>query len=198
MWDWQLIKSLHGSFLWLQGLSPGSASFLGSFTGASVGLFALLIGALFNAHLCRRRDERLRRIEARAAATALRAELSGINQALMQNIANTETQRPPSGGGYYVPDLSQGIRAYPHVLPKIGLFDSETIRLVLVAYAVVEQHCEVLAAWGGTQAANAPIGRRAIYMPAQYVEHLGTIDRKTSEYVQSAITKLDTFLQKNK
>jgi hypothetical protein len=198
MWDWQLIKSLHGSFLWLQGLSPGSASFLGSFAGASVGLFALLIGALFNAHLCRRRDERLRRIEARAAATALRAELSGINQALMQNIANTETQRPPSGGGYYVPDLSQGIRAYPHVLPKIGLFDSETIRLVLVAYAVVEQHCEVLAAWGGTQAANAPIGRRAIYMPAQYVEHLGTIDRKTSEYVQSAITKLDTFLQKNK
>jgi hypothetical protein len=198
MGDWQLIKSLHGSFLWLQGLSPGSASFLGSFAGASVGLFALLIGALFNAHLCRRRDERLRRIEARAAATALRAELSGINQALMQNIANTETQRPPSGGGYYVPDLSQGIRAYPHVLPKIGLFDSETIRLVLVAYAVVEQHCEVLAAWGGTQAANAPIGRRAIYMPAQYVEHLGTIDRKTSEYVQSAITKLDTFLQKNK
>ena len=166
MGDWQLIKSLHGSFLWLQGLSPGSASFLGSFAGASVGLFALLIGALFNAHLCRRRDERLRRIEARAAATALRAELSGINQALMQNIANIETQRPPSGGGYYVPDLSQGIRAYPHVLPKIGLFDSETIRLVLVAYAVVEQHCEVLAAWGGTQAANAPIGRRAIYMAA--------------------------------
>ena len=198
MWNWQLIEPLHGFFLWLQSLSPGSASFLGSFAGASLGLVALLIGALFNAHLCRRRDDKLRRLEARAAATALKAELSGINQALMQNIANTETQRPPSGGGYYVPDLSQGIRAYPHVLPKIGLFDPETIQLVLVAYAVVEQHCEVLAAWGGTQAANAPIGRRAIYMPVQHVEHLGTINRKTQEYVQSAITKLDGFLEKNK
>ena len=147
MWDWQPNESLRGFFLWLQGLSPGSASFLGSFTGASIGLFALLIGALLNAHLYRRRDDRLRRAEARAAATALKAELTGINQVLMQNIANTEAQRPPPGGGYYVPDLSQGIRAYPHVLPKIGLFDPDTIQLVLVAYAVVEQHCEVLAAW---------------------------------------------------
>jgi hypothetical protein len=192
------METLQGFFLWLQGLSAGPASFLGSFAGAALGLFALLIGALFNAHLYRRRDDRLRRAEAHAAATALKAELTGINQALLQNIANTETQRPPPGGGYYVPDLSQGIRAYPHVLPKIGLFDSDTISLVLVAYAVVEQHCEVLAAWGGTQAANAPIGRRAIYMPVQYAEHLGTIDRKTSEYVQSAIAKLDSFLRKSK
>lgn len=198
MWDWQLTGALQSFSNWLQALSPGPASFLGSFTGASIGLFALLIGAMFNAHLYRRRDDRLRRIEARAAATALKAELTGINQALMQNIANTETQRPPPGGGYYVPDLSQGIRAYPYVLPKIGLFDSGTIQLVLVAYAIVEQHCEVLAAWGGTQAANAPIGRRAIYMPAQHAEHLGTIDRKTSEYVQSAIAGLDIFLKKNK
>ena len=198
MSDWQLIELLRNFFLWLQGLSPGSASFLGSFSGASMGLLALLIGALFNAHLYRRRDDRLRRAEARAAATALKAELTGINQALMQNIANTEAQRPPPGGGYYVPDFSQGIRAYPHILPKIGLFDPDTIQLVLVAYAVVEQHCEVLAAWGGTQAANAPIGRRAIYMPVQHAEHLGTIHRKTIEYVQSAITELDRFLRRTK
>jgi hypothetical protein len=197
MRDWQLTESLRGVFIWLQSLSPGSASFLGSFTGASIGLFVLFIGALFNARLSRRRDDRLRRIEARAAATALSAELTGINQALMQNTVSMETQRPPLGGGYYVPDLSQGIRAYPHILPRIGLFDSETIQVVLVAYAVVEQHCEVLAAWGGTQAANAPIGRRAIYMPVQYAEHLRTIHNKTSEYVQAAITRLDLFLRRN-
>ena len=198
MWDWQPMETLQGFFLWLQGLPAGPATFLGSFAGAALGLFALLIGALFNAHLHRRRDDRLRRSEAYAAATALKAELTGIKQALLQNIANTEPQRPPPGGGYYVPDLSQGIRVYPHVLPKIGLFDSGTINIVLVAYAVVEQHCEVLAAWGGTQAANAPIGRRAIYMPAQHAEHLATIDRKTSEYVESAIASLDNFLRKSK
>ncbi len=60
---------------WLNTLSPGAASFLGSLTGASVGLMALLLGALFNAHLNRSRDDRLRKEDARALAAALRAEL---------------------------------------------------------------------------------------------------------------------------
>ena len=64
--------------IWLEDLSGGAANFVGSFTGAAVGLIAILIGALFNAHLNRRRDDRLRRLEARAAATALRAELSAV------------------------------------------------------------------------------------------------------------------------
>jgi hypothetical protein len=58
---------------WLSHLSQGQASFLGSLTGAAIGLIALLLGALFNAHLNRRRDDRLRREDQRAVATALRA-----------------------------------------------------------------------------------------------------------------------------
>jgi hypothetical protein len=43
-----------------------------------VGLLALLLGALANAGLNRNRDDRLRREDHRAIATALRAELEGF------------------------------------------------------------------------------------------------------------------------
>jgi hypothetical protein len=53
----------------------GEAAFVGALIGSSIGLVALLLGALFNAELNRRRDDRLRREDRRAVATALRAEL---------------------------------------------------------------------------------------------------------------------------
>jgi hypothetical protein len=45
---------------WLGALPPSSASFVGTVTGSSLGLIALLLGALFNARLNRRRDDKLR------------------------------------------------------------------------------------------------------------------------------------------
>jgi hypothetical protein len=44
---------------WLATLPAGSASFVGTLTGSSFGLLAILIGALFNARLNRSRDDRL-------------------------------------------------------------------------------------------------------------------------------------------
>jgi hypothetical protein len=44
-------------------------AFLGSLVGALVGLFALLLGALFNARQNRKRDDRLRAEERRSVAT---------------------------------------------------------------------------------------------------------------------------------
>jgi hypothetical protein len=151
---------LQSFFNWLGGLSQGAASFLGSFTGAAIGLLAILAGALFNAYLNRRRDDRLRLLEARAAATALKAELSAINETLVQNITDAQTKPPASGEGYYVPDLSQGIRAFPH-----------------------------------KQAINAPSNRRAIYVPGTHADDLMKLDRKTRNYVQAAVAKLDAFLE---
>ena len=49
------------------------------------GHFALLIGALFNAHLNRKRDDELRKREARALAVALRAELFAMEIGEMAN-----------------------------------------------------------------------------------------------------------------
>lgn len=182
---------------WVQTLPSGAASFVGSLTGASIGLIAIVIGALFNAHLNRRRDDRLRKQDARASATALRAELSAINETLSRNIVHSQTSPPSSGQGYYVPDLSQAIRVFPHVLPKIGLFDVETIRPVLDAYAILEQYAESLVMGaGGQQHPAAPVNRRAIYVPGTHTSALTQLDRKTSDYIQAALAKLDGFLSK--
>jgi hypothetical protein len=57
---------------WLQTASQGQAIFVGTLVGSFFGLIALLLGALFNAELNRRRDDRLRTEEQRAVATALK------------------------------------------------------------------------------------------------------------------------------
>ena len=94
-----------------------------------MGLVALLLGALFNAHLNRRRDDRLRREEQRAVATALRAELAGCRQALLSNseLLKKEGYLTPDMN-FMTPDLVHAIRIMPHMIPKLGLLDQETIR----------------------------------------------------------------------
>src|SRR5262245_17797794 len=96
---------------WLETASQGQASFVGTLTGSFFGLVALLLGALFNAHLNRRRDDRIREEDQRAVATALRTELEGLRRTL-SDAAETLSEE-----GYLqpdeqiqVPDLAQSIR----------------------------------------------------------------------------------------
>jgi hypothetical protein len=178
---------------WLQGLSGGAANFVGSFTGAAIGLIALLLGALFNAHLNRRRDDRIRREEACATATALKAELSGIDRTLLKN-AESLNKPPPKDGGFNVPDPSHSVRVLPHVLPKFGSFDTDTIRLVLDAYSLVDQYCEALIMMGGKVDPNMPLHRRVVFLPAARAPHVITLNRNMSMQIHNAVAKLDAFL----
>ena len=70
---------------WLQTASQGQATFVGTLTGSFFGLLALLLGALANAGLNRSRDNRLRKEDQRAVATALRAELEALHRTLKDN-----------------------------------------------------------------------------------------------------------------
>jgi hypothetical protein len=140
---------------WLQNLSGGAASFVGSFTGAAIGLVALLIGALFNARLNRRRDDALRKLDARSVAAALRAELSGLNRTLLHDAERLAT---PPEWGTYTPDLAHSVRVMPHMLPKLGLLDADTIQDVIDAYSLVEQYCELSLSLGARLEENlAPL-----------------------------------------
>jgi hypothetical protein len=148
---------------WIQTLSQGGASFIGSLTGGLVGLIALLLGALFNAHLNRRRDDRLRGEDRRTLAAALRAELAGIAQTLENNAA----QLKKGSGDFIVPDVAHSVRVLPKMLPKIGLLDPETISKVIDAHIVIEQYCEQLTMRGGQLGSqNQTPNRRLIAMPA--------------------------------
>jgi hypothetical protein len=123
---------------WLHDTSPVQATFIGSVFG----FLALLGGALFNAWLNRRRDDRLRREEQRTVATALRAELAGCRRALLTNVELLNQDRRT--GTFLMPDLVQAILIMPHMIPKFGLLDEETIDKVTNAYLAVQQHSEQL------------------------------------------------------
>jgi len=116
---------------WFGALPASSASFLGTLTGSSLGLIALLIGALFNARLNRKRDDTLRIKETRALAGALKAELAGKSRSLKDNTRQIEERR---SSNVLVPDIAQSIRIMPKVTDKLGLLDEETIVAVIDAH----------------------------------------------------------------
>jgi len=123
---------------WLATLPPGSASFVGTLTGSSLGLVALLLGALFNARLNRKRDDALREADRIALASALHAELSGLHRSFVENAQHLIDYPPADDGGFVVPNPT--IRIFPEMLPKIGLLQTETIKAVMGAYILTEQY----------------------------------------------------------
>jgi hypothetical protein len=177
---------------WLQSLSGGAASFVGSFTGAVVGLVALLIGALFNAYLNRRRDRQIRLEEKRSVATALHAELAGIDHTLSRN---SEALENITRDYYLVPDPAQSVRVFPHMLPKIGVLDPTTIWNTVDAYLMMDQYSESLLVLGGTLSQKV-LHRRLIEMPSNSAKHVVMLNKKTSEAIQRALSTLDGHLHR--
>src|SRR5262245_405527 len=154
-WQWlHEINWLVGLWRWLNHISQSQATFL----GWVVGVVTLVGGALLNARLNRRRDDRLRREEQRAMATALRAELDRCRQILVSNSESLEKGTPDAivptdlGGKLpqiMAPELGRTIRIMPHMIPKLGLLDQETIKKVINAYLELERHGEKLLLLGG-------------------------------------------------
>ena len=62
-----------------------AAMFVGSIAGAGGGLFAILLGALYNAHLNRKRDDHLRDEKARALAKVLATEMEVVREVAEAN-----------------------------------------------------------------------------------------------------------------
>jgi hypothetical protein len=137
---------LPGFWQWLHTASQGQATFVGTLTGSFFGLVALLLGALFNAHLNRRRDDRLRSEEQRGVATALRAEFAGCRGALL---TNSQELKKGDAVQFVTPDFVHAIRIEPHMIPKLGLLDEETIDKVANAYLAIEEHGGRLLLLGG-------------------------------------------------
>ena len=71
---------------WLQQLSGGAGAFLGALAGSFFGLLAILGGALYNAHLNRKRDDRIRQQDTYTAAQAVLGELQAVHAALVPTL----------------------------------------------------------------------------------------------------------------
>jgi hypothetical protein len=125
---------------WLSSLSQGQATFLGSLTGSSIGLVAILIGALYNAHLNRKRDDRLRREDRATVTAAVLAELVGFRDSLQINVDRLKEE---SGASCFIRKVSQ-VRILHDMVSKLGLLDAITIQKVIAAYNVVERYEKIV------------------------------------------------------
>jgi hypothetical protein len=103
---------------WLATLPEGAANFLGSLAGAGLGLIAILAGALYNARLNRKRDDRLRRDDAASVARALSAELRMISSVLRDNARSF--QDSPRIGGAAGADVVHLIKVFPAIVSRLG------------------------------------------------------------------------------
>jgi hypothetical protein len=180
---------------WLGALPQSNASFVGTLTGSFLGLFALLLGALFNARLNRKRDDNLRDVDRAVAASAIYAELSGVHRTLLENAKRLTDQPPQAGEMFVVPDLAHSVQVFSHMLPKIGLLGADTIRTVMGAYVLIGQYAEGLILLGGAMQPNMPENRRLILVDAFYAKSVTAINEARAEAIKEAIDALEPYLK---
>jgi hypothetical protein len=176
---------------WLETLPNGAASFLGSLTGASVGLIAILIGALVNAHLNRKRDDALRRADARSVAIALKAELAPMAEGLLWNARLLDDDPGPVN---YIIDIAHSVQIMPQLLPKLGLLDETTIKDVTTAYGLIDQYCYHLIMLGGQLIPEMPANQRVVSLSDQLAGKAARINRSRAQVIQRAVARLDAIL----
>ena len=146
---------------WLEGLKGGAPTVVGAIIGALLGFLTLVLGALFNAHLNRLRDDNLRKQETRSVAAAICAEFQSLVDILEYNAKKLE--EPAQEEFFFVPDLSHSVRMFPALVDKIGLLgDTTLIMNVTQAYIVIDQYCENLLMIGGRMGEGFPEHRRLI------------------------------------
>ncbi len=176
---------------WIETLSGGAGAFLGSLTGALFGLLAILAGALYNAHLNRKRDDELRRHESMAVARALRAELLALHSAMEGNIRMYENPGDETRE-FLIPSMTPLIKVFPALIPKLGLLQFNT-QIVLDSYAAIEQIPERLVLLGATTQEFEP-GRAMYILPVDQGGKVATLLRNTLVKVAGAVEFLNAEL----
>lgn len=126
---------------------PGSAAaFLGALVGAGGGLLAIILGALFNAELNRRRDDRLRgHLEADRArdkavlAMGLRAELLSLQDNASDRIRAIDKWRDDTGEVYVSQFASIDLPpnpVYANTTHRVGDLGAEASLAVVTAHGI--------------------------------------------------------------
>ncbi|MGX1016585.1 hypothetical protein AB7M74_010777 [Bradyrhizobium japonicum] len=185
MWD--------AFWAWLGSLPQGSAAFIGTLTGSSFGLIAILIGALVNASFNRGRDDRIREEDRTALATMLYAELTGMHRTLTENAEHLTNHPPDPTGGFMVPEPA--VKFMPEVIDKMGLLRGDTIRLVMDAYVLTEQYMEGLVLVGGRLQTSMPEGRQLVYLDADKASFVIEFNQTRATVVKGAMNALAPYLK---
>lgn len=170
---------------WLQNLQGGAPVIVGSAVGSAFGIISLLIGALFNAYLNRRRDDRLRRSEQTGILTALIAEIDNVIDTLKRNA--DELAKPRKD--FRVPDPAQSFRILPKSIDKLYLLPQPAIQAAINAQTIIDQYSDHLVFLGGTLVPDIPKGRVIFIFPKESATRVKAINEGSidilSEYVKT-------------
>ncbi|RWB72942.1 MAG: hypothetical protein EOQ50_18415 [Mesorhizobium sp.] len=174
---------------WLQTQPPSIGSFLGSLTGAGIGLIAIVLGALFNAYLNRRRDDRLRKVAAKAAAIGITAELLSVERVLRRNAADING----TNNAFIGPDVANNIRNISEIIQNIQDVDHDTLGLVISAYVLIDEYSHTLVLFGGEIIPNMPRNRVIVKMPAGSAGRVVGVNNDIADQIAVALKNLERY-----
>ena len=188
-------------FEWINTLNPSAAQFIGAAVGVGGGLAAILTGALVNAGLNRRRDDRLRDIEGRAVAAAIRGELTSMKLSIADLLpiwkegehvfSEISTQQHSFPGGIGAPiDANEYIRLPPsHATifeanaSRLGLLGSDLAGAVTIVYTNYRVRSEIFRQPFEIMAKDLPEHfAHQIEWGKKFCEHSGDIERFLIEF----------------
>lgn len=162
---------------WLQGLQGGAPAVVGSAAGSAFGLISLLFGALVNAHLNRKRDDRLRCQEQVAVLTAIATEIENIVETLRFNAEKLESAQHD----FRIPDVAHSLRLTPRSFDKLVGVSREAILAAVNAQTLVDQYADHLLYRGGEIIPGIPKGRTIVAMPLAASKAVIAINEGTAE-----------------
>lgn len=175
---WEFLKEIDG----------GSGSFFGSLAGSFLGLAAILLGALFNARLNRRRDDRMIKQDIYFAAQSLIGELQAIDNSLDRN-RNNFINNTVAAGGFQIPDPNHMILVFPVMILKLGPIGAEGIIATKDAYTMIEEFSERLSQ-GDASITKHQSGRDMILVPFTDTPWALSVFEDVQLYIKEAIKQL--------
>lgn len=119
---------------------------IGTALGSAIGLVAILLGALYNAKLTRKRDDRIMNDEAKAIAAAIGAEMKVYTEHLCGRLAQASI-----GGEGRTAGIIEAMRplrpvVWPSLAGRVGELGAETSEKVVSSWMLLQWHAQLLEA----------------------------------------------------
>lgn len=119
-------------------------SWIGNVIGSAIGLIAILLGALWNASLTRKRDRIMMQDEAKAIATAIGSELAVYVELLCGRMLQAAMGPEGRSEGLLKSLVAPPPVVWPALAPKVGLLGADLCAKTVRAWAYMTIHVQML------------------------------------------------------
>ena len=121
-------------------------AWIGNVIGSSIGLLAILLGALWNAHLTRKRDRLLHEEEKSVLQAALAVELSVVLEMAAGRFMQAVFSRGNLSHEMFEALKPPALMLWPKLCDRLGLLEGPISVDVIKAFALMEWHLAVVRA----------------------------------------------------